>query len=62
MSSRTRRSSRSGCAWTGSSTGSSPAKIIQDALISRIKIMANLDIAEKRLPQDGRIRLLIGGA
>lgn len=38
-----------------------PPKIIQDALISRIKIMANLDIAEKRLPQDGRIRLLIGG-
>ncbi len=39
----------------------SPPKIIQDALISRIKIMAHLDIAEKRLPQDGRIRLLIGG-
>jgi len=39
----------------------SPPKIIQDALISRIKIMANLDIAEKRLPQDGRIRLLIAG-
>lgn len=37
-----------------------PPKIIQDALISRIKIMANLDIAERRLPQDGRIRLLIG--
>jgi general secretion pathway protein E len=39
----------------------SPPKIIQDALISRIKIMANLDIAEKRLPQDGRIRLLVAG-
>lgn len=39
----------------------SPPKIIQDALIGRVKIMANLDIAEKRLPQDGRIRLLIGG-
>ena len=39
----------------------SPPKIIQDALIARVKIMANLDIAEKRLPQDGRIRLLIGG-
>ncbi|MBF0319270.1 MAG: type II secretion system ATPase GspE [Nitrospirae bacterium] len=36
-------------------------KIIQDALVSRVKIMANLDIAERRLPQDGRIRLLIGG-
>ncbi|MBS1111874.1 MAG: gspE [Nitrospirae bacterium] len=39
----------------------SPPKIIQDALISRIKILANLDIAEKRLPQDGRIKLLVGG-
>jgi len=39
----------------------SPPKIIQDALVSRIKIIAELDIAEKRLPQDGRIRLLIGG-
>jgi general secretion pathway protein E len=39
----------------------SPPKIIQDALISRVKIMSNLDIAEKRLPQDGRMRLLIGG-
>ncbi len=39
----------------------SPPKIIQDALISRIKIMAGLDIAEKRLPQDGRIRLLVAG-
>ncbi len=39
----------------------SPPKIIQEALISRIKIMSELDIAEKRLPQDGRIRLLIGG-
>ena len=38
-----------------------PPRIIQDALISRIKIMANLDIAEKRLPQDGRIGLLVGG-
>lgn len=38
-----------------------PPRIIQDALISRVKIMANLDIGEKRLPQDGRIRLLIGG-
>ncbi len=31
------------------------------ALVSRIKIMASLDIAEKRLPQDGRITLRIGG-
>ncbi len=39
----------------------SPPKIIHDALISRIKIVAGLDIAEKRLPQDGRIQLLVGG-
>jgi general secretion pathway protein E len=38
-----------------------PPKIIHDALISRVKIISGLDIAEKRLPQDGRIRLLIGG-
>ena len=31
------------------------------ALVSRIKIMASLDIAEKRLPQDGRIGLRVGG-
>jgi len=30
-------------------------------LVSRIKVMAKLDIAEKRIPQDGRITLLIGG-
>ena len=39
----------------------SPPKLIQDALISRIKIMAGLNIAEKRLPQDGRIRVLVAG-
>ncbi len=39
----------------------SPPRIIQDALISRIKIISGLDIAEKRLPQDGRIKLLVGG-
>lgn len=36
-----------------------PPKRIQSALISRIKIMANLNIAEKRLPQDGRIPLKV---
>jgi len=39
----------------------SPPKVIQESLLSRIKIMAAMDIAEKRLTQDGRIRLLIGG-
>src|SRR5574340_38804 len=38
-----------------------PKKAIHASLISRIKIMAQLDIAEKRLPQDGRIALRIGG-
>ena len=38
-----------------------PRKAIHASLISRIKIMAALDIAEKRLPQDGRITLRIGG-
>ena len=39
----------------------SPPKRLQGALISRIKIMANLNIAEKRIPQDGRIDLKIAG-
>jgi len=38
----------------------SPPKHIQPTLISRIKVMAKLNIAEKRLPQDGRIEIRIG--
>jgi len=38
----------------------SPPKHIQSALVSRIKIMAKMNIAEKRLPQDGRIEVKIG--
>ena len=38
----------------------SPPKRLQAAIISRVKIMAKLDIAERRLPQDGRIKLKIG--
>ncbi|MCC6416432.1 MAG: type II/IV secretion system protein [Opitutaceae bacterium] len=34
----------------------------QDAIISRLKIMARLNISEKRLPQDGRIAFRVGGA
>ncbi len=34
---------------------------IKNAVISRVKIMSNLDIAERRLPQDGRIKLKMGG-
>jgi general secretion pathway protein E len=38
-----------------------PRRGLHAALVSRIKIMANLDIAEKRLPQDGRILLKLAG-
>ncbi len=38
-----------------------PNRALHAALISRLKIMAELDIAEKRMPQDGRISLRIGG-
>lgn len=40
---------------------SSPPKRLTSAIISRIKIMANLDIAERRLPQDGRIKVKVIG-
>lgn len=38
-----------------------PPKKLQNAITSRIKVMGNLNIAEKRLPQDGRIPLKVGG-
>ncbi len=38
-----------------------PPKHVQSAITSRIKVMGGLNIAEKRLPQDGRIRLRIAG-
>jgi len=38
-----------------------PPKAMQLALASRIKIMSNLDIAERRLPQDGRMRVRVSG-
>ncbi|MCG3150062.1 MAG: Type II secretion system protein E [Verrucomicrobiae bacterium] len=38
-----------------------PPKSLQSALSSRIKIMASLDIAERRLPQDGRFRIKLAG-
>jgi type IV pilus assembly protein PilB len=38
-----------------------PPRHLAPALASRIKVMSNLDIAERRLPQDGRIQLAIGG-
>ena len=38
-----------------------PPRHLASAISSRIKVMANLDIAERRLPQDGRIQLALGG-
>ena len=38
-----------------------PQRTLHAAIVSRIKVMASLDIAEKRLPQDGRISLKVAG-
>ncbi|GAB5402504.1 MAG: ATPase, T2SS/T4P/T4SS family [Aureliella sp.] len=38
-----------------------PPRHLAFAITTRIKVMANLDIAERRMPQDGRIELMIGG-
>ena len=38
-----------------------PPLKLRNAIVSRVKIMSNLDIAERRLPQDGRIKLKLGG-
>jgi type IV pilus assembly protein PilB len=40
---------------------SSPPKALQQPITSRLKILAGLDIAERRLPQDGRFRIRVGG-
>ena len=37
-----------------------PPRNTMDAIVARLKVMANLDIAEKRVPQDGRIKIKIG--
>jgi len=39
---------------------SSPPRHLHPAIISRIKIMAEMDIAERRLPQDGRVQIRLG--
>jgi type IV pilus assembly protein PilB len=39
----------------------SPPKKFQNAIISRLKIMSEMDIAERRLPQDGRFKVSVGG-
>ncbi len=41
---------------------STPPKSLALAIISRFKIMSKLDISEKRLPQDGRMKLVMGGS
>lgn len=41
--------------------GKNPPKKFQNAITSRIKIMSELDIAERRLPQDGRFKVTAGG-
>jgi type IV pilus assembly protein PilB len=38
-----------------------PPQHLAFAITTRVKVMANLDIAERRLPQDGRIELTVGG-
>ncbi|MBR2583957.1 MAG: Flp pilus assembly complex ATPase component TadA [Thermoguttaceae bacterium] len=38
-----------------------PPRHLASAITTRIKVMSNLDIAERRLPQDGRIRLMLSG-
>ena len=38
-----------------------PPRHLANAIVSRIKVMSNLDIAERRVPQDGRIELNVGG-
>jgi type IV pilus assembly protein PilB len=37
-----------------------PPKVLQSGIISRIKVMADIDIAERRLPQDGRVSMTVG--
>ncbi len=39
---------------------SSPPRHLHPAIISRVKIMSDMDIAERRLPQDGRVRIKLG--
>ncbi len=38
-----------------------PPRHLAFAITTRIKALANLDIAERRMPQDGRIELMVGG-
>ena len=61
-SSRSRTSSRSATAWTARfRNGAAAGRTSRLPVISRIKVMANLNIAERRLPQDGRIMKTVAG-
>ncbi|MEJ0003261.1 MAG: ATPase, T2SS/T4P/T4SS family [Pararobbsia sp.] len=42
--------------------GARPAPSLRDAFVTRIKVLSRIDIAERRIPQDGRLRLRIGPA
>lgn len=41
--------------------GRRPPKVLHSAIISRLKVMSNLDIAERRIPQDGRFKIKLHG-
>src|SRR5947207_4585332 len=55
-----RRHTRSLCDWS-SDVCSSDLRRVAGGVVSRVKIMAELDIAERRLPQDGRVGLSVDG-
>ena len=61
-SSRTSATAACAFAWTARCVKWCSPTALHAALISRLKIMADLDISEKRLPQDGRISLRLGTA
>jgi len=42
-------------------TGTAPPRAMHEAVVSRIKVMSNMDIAERRLPQDGRFKMKLQG-
>ena len=42
-------------------SGPRPPAALRDAFVTRVKVLARLDIAERRVPQDGRLRLATGG-
>ncbi len=55
--SRSKKNSKSATGWTARYEMSPPPKRLALPVVSRIKVMSNLNIAERRLPQDGRLQL-----